>query len=132
MLGRFDGAAGPSGIRPFVPLAPSRFLPGSEGRRREGEVVVCLSRCRIEWEAQIQPKAYLEIVLRRVEGGGEGAAAKNQIRESIRSLFPDRDCCMLVRPVNDESLLVQLDTLPQTALRPEFRDVCTAHRRCGR
>ena len=37
---------------------------------------------------------------------------------------------MLVRPVSDESHLVQLDALPQSALRPEFRDVCTADRCC--
>lgn len=36
--------------------------------------------------------------------GGVGAAveAKNAIRTSIKSLFPDRDCATLVRPMHDE------------------------------
>jgi hypothetical protein len=36
--------------------------------------------------------------------GGLGAAveAKNAIRTSIKSLFPDRDCATLVRPMHDE------------------------------
>lgn len=44
-----------------------------------------------------------------------------QIRESIKSLFPDRDCFTLVRPVNDEDKLAQLDSLPPAEMRPEFR-----------
>ncbi len=45
-----------------------------------------------------------------------------QIRESIKSLFPDRDCFTLVRPMNDEDKLAQLDTLDSAQLRPEFRE----------
>jgi len=33
----------------------------------------------------------------------------SQIRRSIASLFPSRDCFALVRPVNDEKQLQQLD-----------------------
>lgn len=44
-----------------------------------------------------------------------------QIRESIKSLFPDRDCFTLVRPVNDEEQLAALDSLPPSQMRPEFR-----------
>lgn len=43
-----------------------------------------------------------------------------QIRESIKALFPDRDCATLVRPVNDETLLSKLDSVPKAQLRPEF------------
>lgn len=43
-----------------------------------------------------------------------------QIRESIKALFPDRDCATLVRPVNDEALLSKLDSVPKGQLRPEF------------
>ncbi len=43
-----------------------------------------------------------------------------QIRESIKALFPDRDCATLVRPVNDETLLSKLDSVPKSQLRPEF------------
>jgi len=35
-----------------------------------------------------------------------------KIRESIRALFPDRECFTLVRPVNDEKDLQRLDQLP--------------------
>ena len=45
-----------------------------------------------------------------------------QIRESIKSLFPDRDCFTLVRPVNDEDALARLDTLGSSQMRPEFRE----------
>lgn len=43
-----------------------------------------------------------------------------QIRESIKTLFPDRDCATLVRPLNDEALLSKLDSVPKSQLRPEF------------
>jgi len=66
---------------------------------------------------------YLESALRNVStaNGNKGAEAKNAIRESIRGLFPERECFPLVRPVNDEKQLRQLDTVPRSELRPEFR-----------
>lgn len=36
----------------------------------------------------------------------------SQIRESIRALFPDRNCFTLVRPLNDEHDLQRLDQIP--------------------
>lgn len=33
----------------------------------------------------------------------------------------DRDCFTLIRPVDDESKLQIIDTLPDTAVRPQFR-----------
>jgi hypothetical protein len=44
-----------------------------------------------------------------------------QIRESIKALFPDRDCFTLVRPVTDEEQLAELDSMPTASMRPEFR-----------
>lgn len=44
-----------------------------------------------------------------------------QIRDSIKSLFPDRDCFTLVRPLNDEEQLARLDSLPPSEMRPEFK-----------
>ena len=38
-------------------------------------------------------------------------------------LFPDRDCFCLVRPVSDERQLQNLDSVPASQLRPEFRQV---------
>jgi hypothetical protein len=37
---------------------------------------------------------------------------KNQVRNSIRALFPERDCFTLVRPLNDEKELQKLDQIP--------------------
>ncbi|GJR52000.1 guanylate-binding family protein [Tanacetum coccineum] len=70
---------------------------------------------------KITPRDYLEIALRPVNGGGRDVTAKNEIRESIRALFPDRDCFTLVRPLNDEAELQRLDQIPLDNMRPEFK-----------
>jgi len=70
----------------------------------------------------ITPAEYLERALRAVDRGGPGAEAKNAIRDSIKALFPERECFPLVRPVNDERALRNLDTTPRSALRPEFTE----------
>ena len=71
---------------------------------------------------QISPREYLETALSSVSGTSAGAKAKNGIRESIKSLFPDRDCFTLVRPMSDENKLAHLEDVPSSQLRPEFRD----------
>jgi hypothetical protein len=38
----------------------------------------------------------------------------------LQAFFPERDCITMKRPVEDESLLQQLDSLPASKLRPEF------------
>ncbi|KAG9447788.1 hypothetical protein H6P81_013916 [Aristolochia fimbriata] len=70
---------------------------------------------------QITPRDYLELALRPMQGGGKDMGAKNEIRESIRALFPDRECFTLVRPLNNEKDLQQLDQITLDKLRPEFR-----------
>ncbi|AQK92152.1 Guanylate-binding protein 2 [Zea mays] len=70
---------------------------------------------------KITPRDYLELALRPVQGGGRDISAKNAIRESIRALFPDRECFTLVRPVNNEKDLQRLDQLSLSNFRPEFR-----------
>ncbi|RZC65295.1 hypothetical protein C5167_008987 [Papaver somniferum] len=69
---------------------------------------------------KITPRDYLELALSPVQGGGEGISAKNEIRESIRALFPDRECFTLVQPLNDEMELQRLDQISVDKLRPEF------------
>mmetsp|Transcript_15229 Transcript_15229/g.39199 ORF Transcript_15229/g.39199 Transcript_15229/m.39199 type:complete len:753 (+) Transcript_15229:129-2387(+) len=69
----------------------------------------------------LTPRDYLETALRPVGGSGPSVEAKNQIRASIKHLFPDRECFTLVRPVNDEKLLQRLETADSSELRPEFR-----------
>ncbi|KAG9158895.1 hypothetical protein Leryth_026360 [Lithospermum erythrorhizon] len=75
----------------------------------------------VEEKRRITPRDYLELALRPVEGGYRDVAAKNEIRESIRALFPDRECFPLVRPLSDENDLQRLDQIPLDRLRPEFR-----------
>ncbi|KAK1364872.1 Guanylate-binding protein like [Heracleum sosnowskyi] len=75
----------------------------------------------VEDNRRITPRDYLEIALRPVQGNKRDVAAKNEIRESIRALFPDRECFTLVRPSNNENDLQKLDQLPLHKLRPEFR-----------
>ncbi|CAN6237960.1 unnamed protein product [Urochloa humidicola] len=75
----------------------------------------------VENERRITPRDYLEIALRPLEGRGKDTSSKNEIRESIRSLFPDRECFTLVRPLNNENELQRLDQIPLEKLRPEFQ-----------
>ncbi|TKY59207.1 Guanylate-binding protein 6 [Spatholobus suberectus] len=70
---------------------------------------------------KITPRDYLELALRPVQGSGRDIAAKNEIRDSIRALFPDRECFTLVRPLNNENDLQRLDQISLQKLRPEFR-----------
>ncbi|KAL6497751.1 hypothetical protein OROHE_026990 [Orobanche hederae] len=75
----------------------------------------------VEDNRRITPRDYLELALRPVQGGGRDVSAKNEIRESIRALFPDRECHTLVRPLSNENDLQRLDQIPLDNLRPEFR-----------
>jgi Guanylate-binding protein, N-terminal domain len=47
---------------------------------------------------------YLETALAPLPGTDAATTARNAIRESIRGLFPDRDCVALVRPMHDEQV----------------------------
>ncbi|CAJ1961788.1 unnamed protein product [Sphenostylis stenocarpa] len=75
----------------------------------------------VEDNRKITPRDYLEIALRPVQGSGRDITAKNEIRDSIRALFPDRGCFTLVRPLNNENDLQRLDQISLEKLRPEFR-----------
>ncbi|KAJ9690534.1 hypothetical protein PVL29_012934 [Vitis rotundifolia] len=75
----------------------------------------------VEDNRRITPRDYLELALRPVQGGGRDLAAKNEIRDSIRALFPDRECFTLVRPLNNEHDLQRLDQISLDKLRPEFK-----------
>ncbi|KAK3207077.1 hypothetical protein Dsin_021123 [Dipteronia sinensis] len=75
----------------------------------------------VEEDRRITPRDYLELALKPVQGKAEDIAAKNEIRDSIRALFPDRECYHLVRPLNNENDLRRLDQISMDKLRPEFR-----------
>ncbi len=70
-------------------------------------------------------RQYLENVLRPVDpakySDPEQAAIKNEIRGKLTTFFKERDCVTMVRPVSDEKKLREIDSLPYTELRPEFR-----------
>lgn len=78
-------------------------------------------RLEDEQGRQFSARDYLETALMPVSGAGSAVEAKNGIRASIKSLFPDRDCATLVRPMHEEEALVSLDQIPVEQLRPEFR-----------
>ena len=67
-------------------------------------------------------REYLEGCLRPVEGSSPDILTKNQIRKTILDFFRDRDCVTLIRPVNDERQLREINTLPYESLRPKFRE----------
>lgn len=54
------------------------------------------------------------------KGVSEEIAKKNDIRNTLKLFFKERDCFTLVRPVNEEKKLKIIDKLPTDELRPEF------------
>nr|GMC83893.1 guanylate-binding protein 1-like [Ipomoea batatas] len=70
---------------------------------------------------KITPRDYLELALSPVVGRDRDVVDKNKIRESIRALFPERECFTLVRPLSNENELQRLDQIPLDRLRPEFK-----------
>lgn len=67
-------------------------------------------------------REYLETCLKPVDGSTPDVLTKNQIRKTILDFFKDRDCVTLIRPVNDERQLREINTLPYETLRPKFRE----------
>jgi hypothetical protein len=55
-------------------------------------------------------------------GNDQETAGRNRIRKGVTDLFRERRCVTLVRPVEEESLLQELDRQPPDVFRPEFRD----------
>ena len=68
----------------------------------------------------ITEKQYLEKALENVPGNNEIIQEKNRVRKLIRTYFPERDCFTMVRPVEDEKDLQNLEYLNNDELRTEF------------
>ena len=68
----------------------------------------------------ITEKQYLEKALENVSGNNEVIQEKNRVRKLIRAYFPERDCFTMVRPVENEKDLQNLEFLPNEELRAEF------------
>jgi len=63
---------------------------------------------------------YLEKALEVMPGDSEAVQQKNSLRRQISTHLKYRDCATLVRPVEDEKDLQQLNSLADEELRPEF------------
>ena len=73
--------------------------------------------------APIPPSEYLENALKTTKQSrakNSRSNKQNDIRKSLKTVFPKRDCVTLVRPCVQESDLQQLQNLPQSCLRDEF------------
>ena len=71
----------------------------------------------------ISPHQYLENALKLQQGGSDMASRKNNIRKELVSYFKDRDCFLLIRPVDDEAKLQNMAKLKDTELRPKFLEL---------
>lgn len=64
---------------------------------------------------------YLEYALQTIQGNDPDKQRKNNIRSKIRNYFKARECTCLVRPLNEESKLANIENQRWDELRPEFR-----------
>lgn len=48
---------------------------------------------------------------------------KNSIRKELINFFRDRDCFMLIRPVDDEKKLQDMSKVKDSEMRPRFLEL---------
>ncbi|CAK0856785.1 unnamed protein product, partial [Prorocentrum cordatum] len=79
----------------------------------------CCATSTCDWSTDrpITPQQYLENALAPIAGQEK----RNEIRAVIKSVFTDRDCAAMVRPVLEEEDLRHVERLPFASLRPQFR-----------
>ena len=75
---------------------------------------------KFDVESQITSDDYMEKALLPREDW-EPAGMKTVIRTKFKEVFPKRNCVTLVRPVNDEKLLRNIEEVAFCELREEFR-----------
>jgi len=68
----------------------------------------------------ITEKQYLENALEDLAGTSDMIEEKNRVRNLIKSYFKEKDLFVMVRPVEEESDLQNLQNLPDEKLRKEF------------
>ena len=68
----------------------------------------------------ITEKQYLENALEEKNGALESIEEKNRVRNLIKTYFTEKDCFVMVRPVEKEEDLQNLQNLPDDKLRKEF------------
>lgn len=69
----------------------------------------------------VSPAQYLESSLCDVAHIRNLSDKSRSIREGIINFFRERDCITMVIPCTDEKDLKRLESLPKSAIRPEFR-----------
>lgn len=67
------------------------------------------------------PDEYMERALFQRENWDKNSS-KSLVRRSFKEVFPMRNCFTLVRPVNDENQLRNIENIPFESLRIEFRE----------
>ena len=72
----------------------------------------------------ITAKQYLENALTEQKGNTSSIIEKNIVRKLIKKFFPERDCFPMVRPLENEIELQNLNHLPDEKIRPEFLEQC--------
>ena len=70
--------------------------------------------------SEISSKEYLEKALELQKGSSDAVENKNKIRRMIKHFFNERDWVTLIRPIEDEKQLQNLNDLPESDLRSEF------------
>ena len=68
----------------------------------------------------ITEKQYLENALEEINGASDTIEEKNRVRNLIKTYFVEKDCFVMVRPVEKENDLQNLQNLPDEKLRKEF------------
>ena len=68
----------------------------------------------------ITEKQYLDNALEDLAGNSDVIEEKNRVRSLIRNYFKEKDLFVMVRPVEEESDLQNLQNLPDEKLRKEF------------
>ena len=68
----------------------------------------------------ITEKQYLENALENISGNSDIINEKNNIRNIIKAYFPEKDCFVMVRPIESEEDLQNLQNIPDEKLRKEF------------
>lgn len=82
-----------------------------------------------ENDATITSKEYLERALLEQKGFSDSVEQKNRIRRLLKTFFTERDCCTMIRPVNNEAELQNLSQKNMTELRSEFQEQVKVLRR---
>ena len=68
---------------------------------------------------------YLDHALKDQKGMSKDVFKKNTVRRMLRSVFPEKDCVTLVRPIAEEEKLKDLSSVPWDELRDEFKSGIT-------